>query len=213
MSAVQPSRNVPRAAWIMARAFTPHALFAPLALPWTLLSVIAGALRRGLFLDRTRTGMVLLYRSDPLLDVLLVLPIMGVIFGISLTVPVLLFLLFPGLWTLLTILGVPVVLFLGAVFLLPRGGGAVSPFGAETPAGPRWELAGLAQLPGTRLTGIQLARRVVSQVPPAGAVVGATAGTHALYRQYLRHGFHPGAKHRVYKVIGGPPRPTGPVES
>lgn len=43
------------------------------------------------------------------------------------------------------------------LFLLPRGGGSLFPWGPETPDRPRWEIAGLAQLPGTRLTGIQLA--------------------------------------------------------
>ena len=77
----RPSYSIFRAAWIMARAFTPHRLLAPLALPWTLLSVIPGTLRRGLFLDPTRTGMVMLYRSNPVLDVLVLLPIMVAVFG------------------------------------------------------------------------------------------------------------------------------------
>lgn len=45
----RPCYRIFRAAWIMARAFTPHLVLAPLALPWTLLSVIPGTLRRGLY--------------------------------------------------------------------------------------------------------------------------------------------------------------------
>lgn len=71
-----PSRRVFRAAWIMARAYTPNLAVALLALPWCLVAVIPAALRRGLFLDRTGTGMVILYRSALLLDILIVLPLM-----------------------------------------------------------------------------------------------------------------------------------------
>ena len=72
----------------------------------------------------------------------------------------------------------------------------------ETPDGERWELAGLAQLPGTRLTALPLAMRVVREVPPEGAVVVATANTPEQYRQYQRLGFTGGPKRRVHRVVG-----------
>lgn len=73
--------------------------------------------------------------------------------------------------------------------------------GPETPKGERWEIAGLTQLPWTRLTGIQLALRALDTVPPAGAVVVATANSPDLYRKYQAFEFTGGPKHRVYRVI------------
>src|SRR5699024_6432685 len=87
---------------------------------------------------------------------------------------------------------------------LPRGEGSLRPWGPETPPGPRWEIAGLAQLPGTRLTAIQLAIAAMDRIPPAGAVLVATAGSDKLLRQYRAYGFTTGPKHRVHKVIRYP---------
>lgn len=198
----RPSFRIDRAAWIMARAFTPHLALAPLALPWTLLSVIPGTLRRGLYLDPSRTGMVMLYRSNPVLDVLVLVPVMIGLFAVYFAgVPALLGLIVPAEWTVLAFGGVTTLFMIGLLFLLPRGGGSLFPWGPETPTGQRWEVAGLAQLPGTRLTGIQLALRALGTVPPAGAVVVATANSADLYRQYQAFGFTGGPKHRVHRVI------------
>lgn len=73
--------------------------------------------------------------------------------------------------------------------------------GPETPEGQRWEIAGLAQLPGTRLTGIQLALRALDTAPLAGSVVVATANSADLYRQYQAFGFTDGPEHHVHRVI------------
>jgi hypothetical protein len=186
----------------MARVFTPHQLWALLALPWALMAVLPATIRGGLFLDATRTGMVLLLPMNLALDLLMVLPITGtlaavVTFGALLTatssnaVPALLV-----LTALLMIAGLA-----GALFLLPKRGASTLPFGPETPAGPRWELAGLAQLPGSRLTATQTARRVLATIPPAGAVIVATANTPAQFQQYQRFGFTGGDKRRVYRIV------------
>lgn len=182
----------------MARAFTPHALLAPLALPWTLLSVIPGTLRRGLYLDPTRTGMVMLYRSSPVLDVLVLIPIILIVFG-AYFVAAAARVNIAG-WLALALPVATVVFMIGLLFLLPRGGESLFPWGLETPAGPRWEITGLAQLPGTRLTGIQLALRALDTVPPPGSVIVATANSEDLYRQYQAFGFIGGPQHRVHRV-------------
>ena len=198
----RPSYRIGRAAWIMARAFTPHLAIALLALPWTLLSVIPGTLRRGLYLDPSRTGMVMLYRSNPIVDVLVLMPVMIGLFAVYFAaVPALLSLVVPAGWVALSLAAVTMLFMVGLLFLLPRGGGSLFPWGPETPKGPRWEIAGLAQLPGTRLTGIQLALRVLDTVPPQGAVVVATANSADLYRQYQAFGFTGGPKHRVHRAI------------
>ena len=197
----------------MARAFTPHPVFAVLSFPWTLVSVIPGTLRGGLYLDSTRTGMVMLYRSRMLLDILLVTPVMilyflaaggviGALGGLVSDTGV-----FLVMWGVLMILA-----FVGFVFLLPRGGGSMFPWGPETPNGQRWEIAGLAQMPGTRFTAIQLALRIINEVPPAGAVVVAIANSVKMLHQYQRLGFTAGPKHRVHKVVSESP-PLHPVSS
>lgn len=71
----------------------------------------------------------------------------------------------------------------------------------DTPKGDRWGVAGLAKLPGTNLTGIQLALRVVEDVPPPGAVVIATANSSKLLHQYQQFGFTEGRNNRVYKIV------------
>lgn len=194
----RPSYRFLRAAWIMARAFTPHPALALLAYPWTLISITPGTVRGGLYLDPTRTGMVLLYRSMMLLDVLIAVPVVLVFFIAVGTAASALSALLPGGIAALVVFVLAVS---GLLFLLPRGGGSLFPWGPETPKGQRWEIAGLAQLPGTRLTGIQLALRALETVPPSGAVVVATANSADLYRQYQAFGFTGGPKHRVHKII------------
>lgn len=182
----------------MARAFTPHSALALLAFPWTFMSILPGMLRGGLYLDPSRTGMVMLYRSSMLLDVVIATPFVLVCFVLLGLARAVLALALPGVAATLAVFVVAVA---GALFLIPRGGGSVVPWGPETPKGPRWEIAGLAQLPGTRLTAIQLALRALETVPPRGAVVVATANTELLYRQYQRFGFTGGLSRRVHKVI------------
>lgn len=197
-----PSRRVFRAAWVMARAYTPNLPVALLALPWTLVAVIPAALRRGLYLDRTGTGMVVLYRSALLLDTLILLPLIfpAMLAAIAVTVA---FATQMPLWaTAALVLAVIFLAMTGLVAIQPQKGGSTVPWGPETPDGERWELAGLAQLPGTRLTALPLAMRVVREVPPEGAVVVATANTPEQYRQYQRLGFTGGPKRRVRRVVG-----------
>ncbi|HEX7349544.1 hypothetical protein [Brachybacterium sp.] len=72
----RPSYRIFRAAWFSTRAVTPSTVQGVLTVSWTLLSIIPGTLRGGLYMDRAGTGMVLLYRSRMLLDVLILLSIM-----------------------------------------------------------------------------------------------------------------------------------------
>lgn len=197
----RPSRRVLRSAWIMARAFTPHRVVALLALPWTVLAVLPAAVRGGLFLDATRTGLVLLLPINVALDLLLLLPV-GVLaavttFGLLALADALN--AFPVLLVLAPLLVIAASA--GALFLLPKRGASTVPYGPETPAGPRWELAGLAQLPGTQFTAVQTARSALATVPPSGAVVVATANTPTQFEQYQRFGFTGGARRRVHRVI------------
>lgn len=197
-----PSYRVLRAGWVMARAFTPTSVTAVLALPWTVLAVLPGALRGGLFLDPTGTGMVLLSRWRLGLDLLVLLPVMATVTAGATAGFWLIAATAPGALAPLLVLTALLVAagLTGALFLLPARGGSAVPFGPETPPGPRWEIAGLAQLPGTRLTALQTARRALTTVPPPGAVVVAAATTPAQYEQYQRFGFTGGPQRRVHRV-------------
>lgn len=198
----QPTYRILRAGWIMARAFTPHPVLAPLAYPWTIMTTIPGTLRRGLYLDPTRTGMVMIYRSNQLLDALIVMPIVfAVMIGYMGLAPSLIWSIAPDSMVGPLFAAISLLLVVGILFLLPRGGGAMFPFGPETPKGDRWEVAGLAQLPGTQFTAIQLALRALETVPPSGAVVIATANSSKLVRQYQAFGFTEGKSNRVYKIV------------
>ena len=106
------------------------------------------------------------------------------------------------MFAVVAVLAVIFLAMTGLVAIQPQKGGSTVPWGPETPDGERWELAGLAQLPGTRLTALPLAKREVRELPPEGAVVVATANTPEQYRQYQRLGFTGGPKRRVHRVVG-----------
>lgn len=63
-------------------------------------------------------------------------------------------------------------------------------------------VAALAQLPGTRMTAVMLARRLIEQTPP-GSIIVAAAATDALLARYVRAGFTRGRARRVYRVLPG----------
>lgn len=186
----------------MARAFTPNRVVAVLAVPWMWLAVLPATIRGGLFFDSTRTGMVLLTPVNLFLDLLVLIPIAGALSAVVTFGALPIAAALNAVTALLVVTALLMIAGLtGALFLLPGRGGSALPFGPETPTGPRWEIAGLAQLPGTRLTAVQLARHVLATVPPAGAIVVATATTPTQFQQYQRFGFTGGNKRRVHLVI------------
>jgi hypothetical protein len=132
--------------------------------------------------------MVMLYRSNPVLDVIVLVPVMiGLLPVYFAGVPALLGLILPDGSIALALGGVSTLFMIGLLFLLHRGGGSLFPWGSETPKGQQREVAWLAL-------------RVLETVPPAGAVVVATANSADLYRQYQAFGFTGGPKHRVHRV-------------
>lgn len=203
------SHRLVRAAWINARAFTRSRPRAALSFPWACWMLLPGMLRRGLFVDATGTGMVVVCRSRPLLDLMILAPLMtasAVVLttALGIVLPV---------WAVLVSVDVVILALLpGLLPLLPARGGSLLPWGPETPDGERWEIAGLAQMPGTRLTAILLAQRVIDAVPPDGAVLVATANSDELLRQYQRAGFTVGDRRRVHRRVerADAPRSTAP---
>lgn len=211
VSPPRPSHDLLRASWISARAFTPNRAAALLAVPCILLALLPPTLRGGLYLDKARTGMVVLHPRRLRLDVTIStafwilwnLVALTVVTSAALNVLV---------W--LSILqGTGVIVVAGSWFLRPPRGTSIRNHGPETPPGPRWEMGSLAQLPGTRLTALQTARRVLREVPPPGAVIVASADSDRLLRAYVRAGFLAGPKRRVHMVVPDePPLPRSPTD-
>ncbi|WP_146080129.1 hypothetical protein [Pseudoclavibacter sp. RFBG4] len=189
-------RDLPRAAWISARASTPNVPLAVLSVPIYAFSILPMTLRGGLYLDRTRTGTVLFERRMPILDgfVVALVTIAAFVLWVSCI------LVFDATTVLLLGFSIYAVLLAGAVIALVQPGGTtLSASGPETPKGDRWMVAALAQLPGTRLTAVMLARRLIEHAP-AGSVLVAAAATDALLERYVRAGFTAGRARRVYRL-------------
>lgn len=192
------------AAWILARAGAPGIIGAVLAYGWAVLMLLPAAVRGGLYMDEKRSGIVIIQRSRLLLDVLIqlvavlpLIPLVGLLFGLGLQLVPHAPLAFPAYvlaWLLVT--------FIGYALMMPEPGGALLPFGPETPPGDRWEISALAQLPGTRLTAVQLTHQVIETVVPPGAVLVAMTYRRHQLGQYVRAGFTAGKRRRVYRVVG-----------
>ncbi|KAB1639099.1 hypothetical protein [Pseudoclavibacter terrae] len=193
-------RDLPRAAWISARASTPNVPLAVLSVPIYAFSILPMTLRGGLYLDESRTGTVLFARRRPILDGLVVVLVTAAAFVLWVAC----ILLFDTMLMLLLGMLVYAALLVGAVIALVQPGGTtLSASGPETPKGDRWMVAALAQLPGTRMTAVMLARRLIEHAPP-GSVLVAAAATDALLERYVRAGFTAGRARRVYRLV--PPR-------
>ncbi len=190
-------RDLPRAAWISARASTPNVPLAVLSVPIYAFSILPMTLRGGLYLDESRTGTVLCARRRPILDGLVV----GLVTAAAFVLWVACILLFDTMLVLLLGMLVYAALLVGAVIALVQPGGTtLSASGPETPKGDRWMVAALAQLPGTRMTAVMLARRLIEHAPP-GSVLVAAAATDALLERYVRAGFTAGRARRVYRLV------------
>lgn len=193
-------RDLPRAAWISARASTPNTPLAVLSVPIYAFSIVPMTLRGGLYLDASRTGTVLFARRRPILDGVVV----GLVTAAAFALWVAGILLFDTMLVLLLGMLAYAALLIGAVIALVQPGGTtLSASGPETPKGERWMVAALAQLPGTRMTAVMLARRLIEQAPP-GSILVAAAATDALHERYVRAGFTAGRARRVYRLV--PPR-------
>ncbi|MDO5628520.1 MAG: hypothetical protein Q4G43_09390 [Mobilicoccus sp.] len=196
--------QIPRAAWVMARAFTPHPLLAVVTVPVLFMVAWVYGVRRALYLDATRTGVVAIARHRPVLDAVLIAPMAGaggVAFGVLGSA-----LVFGGETNVATAVVALAGLWfaVGIAVLIARSPGSMtSTVGPETPRENLHTVMAMSQLPGTRLTALLLARRVVEGLPP-GTVVAAVAGDDRLARAYARLGFTPGKERRCHLVVGAP---------
>ena len=189
----------------MSRAFTRNAVVAALAFPLLFVAVLCYMLRGAAYLDATRSGVVIIARYTPILDMLLALAVVvpasmlvGAVAGVAEAAggaaqPVVWLARGVTYWFLAGVL----------VLAVSSPGSIASTVGPETPPRNVHTVMGLSQLPGTRLTALMLARRVVAALP-AGTVVAATDD---LARAYQRLGFTRGRKRRLYLVVGEEQRP------
>lgn len=188
--------RIPVLAWLMSRAFAPNRTMAYLSVPVAVLILLPYSIRRHVYESDDGHGMVIFgpYRlgRDIAVLVMLFLPVLGLNLWVSVT--------FGPVWALiLWAVGMGLL----AIGLVGIGrGSTVMPTGPETPAGDRWQMAGLAQRPGTWLSAIQLARRLRDSAPP-GIVVVAAAQNDRLVEGYKRLGFTEGKDRRVYWLPSG----------
>lgn len=193
-------RDVPRASWVLARGLAPGHATAVLAVPLAFLLVVVYLARRGVYLSGERAVVAFFARNRPVLETLLSTALMLVVIVVLVWLAVLLEPATPlgsGLLVVVPFLWIA----LGGIVLMFTGGAFTSPVGRETPAGQRWVISGLAQLPATSTSTRRMEMiRELMEKAPAGSVIVAVAGTDAHLRSYLELGFAKGASRRVHLV-------------
>lgn len=179
----------------MCRAFAPNRLLAVLAYPLGLLILIPYAVRRQLFETADRNGMVVFGRFSMVKDTVILAVVMSPLLVLNAWAPI----AWSPLSGLVVLLVVTGLLLVG--FLVLGSSSMGVPVGRETPKGDRYQIAALAQRPGTRLSAMQLALRLRDSLP-VGAVLVAVADNDRLLESYLRLGFTRGRGRRVHWIAG-----------
>lgn len=175
----------------MCRAFASNRFLAVLAYPLGLLILIPYAVRRQLFETDDRNGMVVFGPFSMVKDAVILAVVMSPLIVVNVWAPIAWGPL-SGLVVLLVVTG-----FLLVGFLVLGSSSMGVPVGRETPKGDRYQIAALAQRPGTRLSAMQLALRLRDSLP-VGAVLVAVADNDRLLESYVRLGFSRGRGRRVY---------------
>lgn len=184
--------------WLLARGFTQDRIGAIFAYPACLVFLIPGIFMGRIFESSDTHGMVLFWhhrRSKGLIAtaVLVVAVLWGLLFWWFRSSPDAVFLLY---WVFLILLLVwPRII--GIHHLNNRA------TGAETPKGERWQLGGVVQRPGTRISAVLLAWELMDRIGPGGTVV-AVAPDKKWFKALQRFGFTPGHALRVYMRMVAP---------
>ena len=194
-----PLARVPALAWLMAHAYARSRPRAVLAYPIALATTLTYALRGGVYESDDQNGMVIVARWRFGLDMLTLTSVM--VLGLLALAPVavLASLVHP-------LLGPATYVLAGATtvagaLVLAQGQETATPIARNTPTtGDRWQIAALAQRPGTRLSAMLLTRRVIGSVVPPGDVLVVSAVTADLEQAYIRAGFTPLGRKRLYKI-------------
>lgn len=185
-------------AWLSARAFTANRLAAGLVVPCMVFLLAPYMVRGAVFESCDHHGLVVVARHRPALSQ-------------TLTCTLVLLAIAPLVPAYVAVLGTPQgplilmaaeVLALASLWPLTRLL-QVQPsrtVGPETPTGTRYEIANLAQCPGTRMSAILLAKELISSLPE-GSILVAAARNDELLKKYVRVGFTQGEERRVYRVL------------
>ena len=224
-------RDIPRATWLLARAFTStsaqaagctaialRAYTPAAASPILTLVVTSSVVARHLHLDDSRTGMVILEPKNSVRAGLgwavafIPLVLAAVLLGVAAA------LLPSGLVeTVLVILVSASVALLVEMLVSSRltkeERRTLQQLRRPLPQGKRWDLMMLAQMPGTKRTAALLARHLLVAIPPPGSVVVVAARTPDLHTKYRKYGFTPTSGKRLFRItpnVGGS-RQDGPI--
>ncbi|WP_150462940.1 hypothetical protein [Nesterenkonia ebinurensis] len=177
-------------------AFAPNRIMAYFSVPVAMMILLPYAIRRQVYESADGNGMVIFgpYRlvRDMAILVVLFLPALVLYFWVMVRFG-------PIYASILWAVGMGL---LGIGLAGIGRGSMVMPTGSETPEGDRWQIAGLAQRPGTRLSALPLALRLRDSAP-AGTVVVAAAQNDRLLAGYKRLGFTEGKDRRVYWQADG----------
>ncbi len=163
-----PLTRAPALAWLMAHAYAHRRFLAVLAYPLALAVTLTYQLRRGVYETDDRNGMVIVARWRPGIDAVLAITLILTAYaGLGLLAGLLSFvhpLLEPALFLLAGALGV------AGALVLAQGQQSATPIAKDTPtSGDRWQVAALAQRPGTHLSALLLTRNVIAHVAPPPA--------------------------------------------
>ncbi|MDZ5076755.1 hypothetical protein [Nesterenkonia sp. HG001] len=183
-------------AWLMATAFVKTRLSAVLAFPLAVLMLAPYAIRGQLYETPQGDGMVIFGRYRVVVEFLIVAVMMVPLFAVYVWIFEV-----HGFGWATTYWAVLMFLLLAGATALGQGSMTL-PTGRETPRGRRWQVAALAQRPGTRLSAVQMALRLRDTLPP-GAVLVASAASDELVRKYEQLGFTEGKNRRVYWISPG----------
>ena len=212
-------RDIPRAAWILSRAFTNESrigrrirarrlkqLHALAVTPFFLLIAIYSTVPGYLYLDPSRTGMAVAAPRRSLRS--LAGSVAVIAFLVTVGVPLSLasrletgYVLEAGTGVAATLC---VVLLVDAMIgsrHSRRERKRLRPLRRKIPAGERWDLMMLAQLPDTEPAAARLARTLLRTVIPPRAVVTAVAHTTELHAKYMRHGFTPARGRQLFYTV------------
>lgn len=211
-------RDIPRAAWILSRAFAAtslvgrhlqapalariHALAPfPVFLSLTLSCTIA----RQVYLDDARVGVVIFGPGRSVREVvgwictcfalIVVLTPVATIAFIPNALVILLIYATALLWVILAL----EVMWPGHLSKAARRERRRNR--KKVPRGPRWRLTFLGKIPGVGVNASRLAHRVLLTVPPAGAIVIVHPRTQELHRQYEKYGFTPTRGQGMYFAV------------
>lgn len=212
-------RDIPRAAWILSCAFTNESrvgrrlrsrrlaqLHALAVTPFYLLIAIYSTVPGYLYLDPSRTGMAVAAPRRSLRS--LAGSVAVIAFLVTVGVPLsLASRLEPGC---ALEAGVGVATTICVVLLIDAMIGSrhsrrerkrLRPLRRKIPAGERWDLMMLAQLPDTEPAAARLALTLLRTVIPPGVVVTAVAHTAELHTKYMRHGFTPAGGRQLFYIV------------